>query len=468
MNFEKNEKKTLIEKAYDYFSDLGWPGLLKEEKRISINGADEYVLFEEDEQNVIINLLWYNRRDNSFGQRGGIEKIIINKKIDFRKLFYLGNGKYNISYLSQIRSVLDTNSDIKTIIVKTGNNKKITKDDKSITIYFKKLLEIQSEAGEAYKKSKSYAGSVERYLLNGLSEKYINREVKNKTTIEKGEFNFITHRFNLETKKNKDDCKKYLNDKDINSLQDLFFFLTDKDVFSNDFLRKLDDYFIREKLKDIIYLGKEIMSIGQTNLETDKAKEIIEKVAKSKKKIKQLESVWQEYFKKYLLYLIFSYKEIYPKIELELDSEKKFPDFVGVNHYNGIDAIEIKTHLTPALVWDSSHKNFAFSPELSKAIIQTMNYMDAIKRRRFKNDSDREKITETTHEENLYRPRGIIIISSNTKLVKGRINYDRTKIERDFTKLRNSLHNIEILTFNEVIDTANNYANKIFNKQKTT
>jgi phosphopantetheine adenylyltransferase len=100
---------------------------------------------------------------------------------------------------------------------------------------------------------------------------------------------------------------------------------------------------------------------------------------------------------------------------------------------------------------------------MSKAIIQTVNYLDAIKQKNFKNSSDREKITETTHEENLYRPRGIIIISSDEKLSKN--NKDlKNVINRDFTKLRNSLHSIEILTFDEILNIADNYCKNIVKK----
>ena len=147
--------------------------------------------------------------------------------------------------------------------------------------------------------------------------------------------------------------------------------------------------------------------------------------------------------------------------------EKKYPDFIGINHYNGVDVIEIKTHLKNALVYDKSHKNFAFSSELSKAVIQTMNYMDAIIHTQFKKPGDKEKITNSTHEENLNRPRGIIIISSWDKLVSNMKDKKKEVVERDFTKLRNSVHNIEILTFDEILGIADDYIQNIITKEET-
>jgi hypothetical protein len=48
--------------------------------------------------------------------------------------------------------------------------------------------------------------------------------------------------------------------------------------------------------------------------------------------------------------------------------------------------------------------------------------MDAIVQKRFENNSDENKITNMTEEENLYHPRGIIIISSDYKLTKSKLN----------------------------------------------
>ena len=146
---------------------------------------------------------------------------------------------------------------------------------------------------------------------------------------------------------------------------------------------------------------------------------------------------------------------------MDLEEEEKLPDFVGINHYDGVDIIEIKTHLKHALTYDSSHKNFAFSTELSKAIIQVTNYMDALVQDKFTRTEDKQAITTLTGEAHVYRPRAIIIISSSDRLVSRQQQYDKEQITRDFTKLRNSLNGIEILTFDEVISMARRYKENI-------
>jgi hypothetical protein len=93
--------------------------------------------------------------------------------------------------------------------------------------------------------------------------------------------------------------------------------------------------------------------------------------------------------------------------------------------------------------------------------------MDAIVQKRFENNSDENKITNMTEEENLYHPRGIIIISSEHKLTKSKLNKVKEKsLKRDFTKLRNSLHNIEILTFSEILQIADDYVKNIHSQYK--
>lgn len=457
---QKNSKLP-IDKIFDFLNRLEWPAMRRIENRMVIDGVGPELLFESVEGRHELYFLWYNRRDNKYEYRGGLKKIIFDNKANLEKIIYINSEKYFLSYKSEIRSILQLSGDIENIDIMSINKKiEILTDQKTIKIPLKKYLQILDDAEIVNKQSNSYKDSVQRYLINDFSRKHLKREIQKKTTSKAGEFDFLVHRFNIETKKNKKDCLGYVNDLDVNSLQELVSLFIKLDLFNNEFIIRLDNYFIRKNLSKIISLGKDILKLKKDDLTTESGKCLIKRIDPTDKKIKQLETVWQKYFEQYLLYLIFTYKEIYPKIKLNSDAEKKYPDFIGVNHYNGVDIIEIKTHLTPALVWDGSHNNYAFSSELSKAIIQIMNYMDAVKARLFKEPADERKITETTNEENLYRPRGIIIISSKSKLVKG-IKHDEKKMERDFTKLRGSLHDIEIITFDEIIGMAEYYKNRI-------
>src|SRR5690606_18269027 len=112
---------------------------------------------------------------------------------------------------------------------------------------------------------------------------------------------------------------KYLNESDIKSLQKLSEKLIKLEVFEPDFIKGLDNYFIKQKLQEIISLGREILDLKSDDIKTTTAKKVSKKISPDKE-IKQLESFWQVYFQKYLLHLIFSYRELFPKIKFSVDS----------------------------------------------------------------------------------------------------------------------------------------------------
>jgi hypothetical protein len=461
------EEKTQKEKIVEFFQSLNWPGMVFEDSKISCPSGDIVVF---NKKAVTIEFHYYNRQQNSYEKTNNKQSLLISDKVEISNVLRTRYGSdYNIpwfQYIKDILSIDDTFSKIKIL----NSGKKILRktNEKTIQIPESILINILSDSYDVFKKGKSSKDRIETFLINKLKLKYTNKAPKETTTIGKGDFSFMVERFNLKNKNKKKDYNNFLDTEDVKNLEYFTEKLIRDEVFTPDFLRSLDEYFIKEKLKDIIAVGKEILNLGSTDMSTEKAKKVIAKVTDDTSDIKQLENLWQKYFEKYLLYLVFSYKKIYPKIEFkDIDGDKKYPDFIGINHYNGLDIIEIKTHLKNAVTWDSSHKNFSFSSELSRAVIQTMNYMDAIVQKRFENNSDENKVTNMTEEENLYHPRGIIIISSEHKLTKSKLNKVKEKsLKRDFTKLRNSLHNIEILTFSEILQIADDYVKNIHSQYK--
>lgn len=452
-------------KNMDLFRQLDWPDLKFNKKSITINkNGETFPLLSIEKGKCQLYFYWYEPRTGEYNSRRDVLSIKFSDSFDIGKIVSIRERDYRLLFAYLIKRILNAPNDINKIeLVQDKIETKINNRNKSLKINSGKFIEVLNEAKSIYGKSKSHQKSYERYLTNIALEKFSKRRIERKTLISPGDINFVIQRLNLSTKKKKSDFNEYVNKSDIVSVKKLASVFIKHEMFDEDFLRKLNDYFIKESLKDIIDLGREILTLGSANMNTNKAKEVAFKVTGNRRKIKQLETLWQKYFEKYLLYLIFSYKGVFPKIKLtDIEGDKKHPDFIGINHYNGIDVIEIKTHLKNALLYDKSHENFAFSSELSKAVIQTMNYMDAVIHTNFKHHDDEEKITNSSHEENLNRPRGIIIISSYDKLVRNyQMDKNRETIVRDFTKLRNSVHNIEILTFDEILDIAHDYIQNI-------
>ena len=456
------EKLSLPEFIYNKLKEARWRSIALDKKTGKITCPQGSILFAE-KSDYRLKILSYSFQTRQYSERGTYSEIVFPKNFNIREyLLFKYNGNYKLKSEKQFKKIASPfHRNVKKIKLVRGDNKKGLYNG-TLLLSIGIFKNIMKDAENVQNKSYSYQGSAENYLSNIAASKY-NRVVRNRTTyVEKGEFQFLVDRLNLRTKKDKRDFQKYLDSNDLKSLETLINELFKKEALSTDFMRRLDDYFIKEKLRDIIALGKDIIKLGTTNLETESAKKIVSQLGEGQ--ITQLEALWQKYFQKYLLYLIFSYKKIFPKVELNnIEGDKKYPDFIGVNHYNGLDIIEIKTHLTKILVWDGSHENFYFSPEMSKAIVQTTNYLDAIVQERFRNSGDKQNITNFVDEENLYHPRGIIIISSSRNLTTK--NGESEKLKRDFTKLRNGLHNIQVITFDEILNIADEYIKNIITEE---
>jgi len=460
-----------ITNIYQLFQKFSWSNFLdinEEENYIKITDSEEYIL-KKEQCFLKINFYDFDTIQRNITKRENYLSLLIHEilnALDF--INYWANEErssfgYNFSKEHWIFKKIFEGVD--TVKISENYKTELQKRAKNLLIQPKKFKEVQVEITKIDKRAKSSKTSLLNFLVNQTKFTFLNKRTQKTTSITKGEFDFLINRLNLNTKKKKKDFQQYLNPDDITSLGSLFEEMIKKEIFDEEYLRKLDDYFIKEKLEDIIQAGKEIIALKSSDVKTKQAKKLIN--SHFSENIGQLETVWQKYFEKYLLYLFFSYKKIIPKVELKdiENLDKKYPDFVGVNHYDGVDIIEIKTHLKNVLVWDNSHDNFAFSSEMSKAIIQTINYMDAITDEKFKKTKDKKDLLSYLNiDQNLYRPRGIIIISSQDKICKNQNNLSEEQIRRlkkDFTKLRNSIHNIQIFTFDEILNMAERYVENI-------
>lgn len=440
----------------------GWLGITYEEVTKSVSCPNGKIVSHHDNQYTIY--FWYYSIDlKRYEQKTGLLSVSFPDTLDFRKyIFFRSNGNYKLSNEFEIKQILDLGRGNVSEIVINNTRKMIDRNKGKITLGSSIFKSIAGDAYEVFKKSQSYKKSAERYYLRLKSQNYFDTTINKTTYIEKDEFKFLVDRLNLETKKKKTDIVKYLSGDDLASIENVVNLMLSLKVCSDEFLRRLNDYIIREKLGEILSIGNSILELKNVELNTPNAKAVISRIGNIK--IAKLEGLWQKYFESYLLYLVFTYKKIFPKIQLRnIDGDKKYPDFIGINHYNGLEVIEIKTHLKKILSWDPNHNNFYFTPEMSKAIVQTMNYMDSIVRERFSRDQDKTNITQYTEQENLYHPKGIIVISSLSNLTtkKGKDEC----LRRDFTKLRNSLHNIEIITFDEILNIANEYVKNVISKE---
>ena len=126
----------------------------------------------------------------------------------------------------------------------------------------------------------------------------------------------------------------------------------------------------------------------------------------------------------------------------------KFPDFALVTHDNYLDVLEIKKPNTQLLNYDTSRKNYFWNPEMSKAIIQTENYIENILHQA---DAVRNYIRDTYGIElKVLRPRGIVLAGDTRK-------FTTLKEKDDFRLLCLSTNNIVFVTFDELLSRLQNY-----------
>jgi len=212
----------------------------------------------------------------------------------------------------------------------------------------------------------------------------------------------------------------------------------------------------KESIREIIKIGKGLLELtgNKTKLKSF-SKSILGEERKS------LEACWQLYFDRYLRLLLMNYKEFYSQFvfkEMKGYEKETRPDFLAVDIYNNIDIIEIKTHRTILFRKEKGRDSYYPSADLNKSIFQLNKYMDLrsenIDTSRIENAYTKALI----ENDKIYRPRGILIVSSRDHITSERTDDELTaRLEKEIKKLKTTYSNIDIVLFDELIQNLENY-----------
>lgn len=225
--------------------------------------------------------------------------------------------------------------------------------------------------------------------------------------------------------------------------------------FSNSSPQKIDfdNYAPTPDFKTVKISQKDFENILSYNIEHINNYESILELKRREEAIKRLEEIIENEdsyknevdINKFLLNHLWMFNNEYVFFsEDNKINAQNILDLVPVTFDGYVDIVELKLPTVKILNYDSSHKNYYPSSELTKAIGQCMNYI-----------IEMEKLL--IDKPNFYKPKATIIIGSKNEL---------TKQEQDFLRLLNSsYHNIKIYTYQQLLARAKNSLNFIKKKK---
>ena len=159
--------------------------------------------------------------------------------------------------------------------------------------------------------------------------------------------------------------------------------------------------------------------------------------------------------------MLMHYKEFYSQFvfkEMKGYEKESRPDFLAVDLYNNIDIIEIKTHRTILFRKEQGRDSYYPSHELNKSIFQLNKYMDLRSANIDTSKIDNKYTKSLIENEKIYRPRGILIISSQDHITSEKIDEKiLVRLEKELKKLKTTYNNIDIVLFDELLKNLENY-----------
>jgi hypothetical protein len=200
----------------------------------------------------------------------------------------------------------------------------------------------------------------------------------------------------------------------------------------------LPDYIASESLQSVNLLNAK----AQIKTLKELAKELEDSITET-----HSESWWQTFIKSNILLIQQGYIQPIEKMNIAIGNTK-FPDFSLITHDGYLDILEIKRPNTPLISEDTSRGNYHWTTEMSKAIIQTENYIATVSRHA---DPIRNYIRdEHKIELQVLRPRGIVLAGNSQ-------SFQKQKEKDDLRLLNQSTKNITFVTYDELVSRLKNY-----------
>jgi len=166
------------------------------------------------------------------------------------------------------------------------------------------------------------------------------------------------------------------------------------------------------------------------------------------------ENQWGKYLQKNLFLLDSKYVKILPELNVILRGSRN-ADFGMIDTKGYLDIFEIKKPNTPILSNDTDRGNYYWHTDTVKAIVQAEKYLYNAERKAsiLAEDIRREEKINVK----LVKPRAILITGHSEQL-------DTDEKRDDFKVLRQSLKNIDIILYDELLEGLENQKNKYYDQ----
>ena len=369
------------------------------------------------------------------GQGEILSKIIFDGYTEFPTGFYLNKKGYGFPGNIRGYHILDTFSGVISpkkhleLVIRKGKQNSYREYTNKVSIQikdseFKSLIETTKRSNSKNVKE------IKEMTLSFLSNRFPSK-------VKKPEIDYDTYKSGdvaeILSKKN---IKSKLDEKDLEAILDFF-----PQVFQSSIKGR------KGILKDLkLKLATEGKKI------TDKIflDEVIKEFQEQINRVGAKEEEWQIFLKNKVFPFLTNYIEIIDKENIGVDIS--YPDFVLINIYGFADIFEIKTHKTKILSYDKSHNNYHWSIEITKAISQVENYIDALR----ENESQYiKKIKRTRNIDiSINRPKGFIIAGTHEQITE-------QKAKDDLRRLRHSHKNIEFILYDEILKNLESIQSKL-------
>lgn len=243
-----------------------------------------------------------------------------------------------------------------------------------------------------------------------------------------------------------------------------------KDLVSRDFkklifeevLNTLNEKDLHALVKDIyekrmINIDDKIDLFRQTD--TYKLDFVIKKYEGLLKKHPSSELKWQEFYEKYFSIIIPGYKYVIREVDtifeaIDLEASRRPVDFVVVDIYNNVELIELKTPDTPLISNRKNRNNYFLMQDCTKACTQIEKYLMCIESNKNTVETHiKKKISKKYNV--LQKDINLVIMKPKAKLVIGNLSKILRSESRhkDLQLQRNAFKNIELITFDEILNS---------------